>query len=242
MEASNPWIDVKRNLPFHIIYEVKCKVTGEFYRGKHSTDNLNDGYYGSGRWIKDGLRKYGKSRFDLNVIQHCTFDCLDDVEKALIEMVYNDPLCMNKRRGGEGGRTVPGKVVVKRPGSRKCFAVSVSDPRYKSGEFVHGTTGLKTVRDTKTGRCMSVSKDDPAYRSKRYVHTTAGIANYKDANGVLYSLPTDHPRVLSGELVGASKGRVKVLKDGCIKYVLKNELDTYLKSGWVPSRKLAGVV
>lgn len=233
------WIDVKRNLPFHVIYQVTCKVTGEFYRGKHSTDNLNDGYYGSGRWIKDGVRKYGKSRYDISIIQHCTFDSLDEVEKALIELVYDDPKCMNVRKGGEGGRTVPGKVVVKRPGSRKCFAVSVTDPRYTSGEFVHGTTGLKTVRDTKTGRCLSVKVDDPEYQTRRYIHNTAGMANYRDANGVLYCLPTDHPRVKSGELVGASKGRIRVIKDGAIKYVQPTELDSYLNAGW--SRK-AGVV
>lgn len=241
MEASSPWIDVKRNLPFHFIYEVKCNVTGEFYRGKHSTDDLNDGYLGSGRWIRDGLRKYGKSRFDRTIIQMCTFDCLDMVEKALIELVYDHPHCMNKRRGGEGGRTVPGKVVVKYPGSRKCFSVSVDDPRYVSGELVHGTTGFRTVRDVKTGRCMSVRTDDPDFQTKRYIHNTTGMANYRDAHGNLYSLPTDHPRVMSGELVGASKGRVKVTKDSTIKYVPQHELNQYLQDGWF-SRKHAAVV
>lgn len=232
MSTSNHWLDVKRNLPYHFIYEVKCSVTGEFYRGKHSTDDLSDGYLGSGRWIKDGIRKYGKSRFTRTIIQMCSFDCLDDVEKVLIELVYNNRLCRNKRKGGEGGRTRPGTVVVKYPGTRKCFSVSVDDPRYLAGELVHGTTGLRTVRDVKTGRCISISKDDPSFNTKRYVHNTAGLANYRDRDGVLYCLPIDDPRVKSGELVGASKGRVRVMKSGKIKYINPGELTEYLDDGW----------
>lgn len=173
---SDPWLEVKRNLPHHFIYETRCRVTGEFYRGKHSTDDLDDGYYGSGRWVKDGLRKYGKARFDRIILRECQFDELDQAEVELIQSALSDPKCRNIKRGGEGGRTRPGKVVVKRPGSRICFAVSVDDPRYKSGEFVHGTTGLVTVRDTKTGRCYSVTRDDPRYTSRRFAHVTKGFA------------------------------------------------------------------
>lgn len=183
MDASNHWLDVKRNLPFHFVYEIKCKFTGEFYRGKHSTDNIDDGYMGSGRWVRDGMRRYGKSRFDKTILKFCSFDELDAIEKELIESVYTNPKCMNKRKGGEGGRTKPGKVVVKYPGTRHYFAVSVDDPRYKSGELVHGTKGFITVRDTKTGMCYSITKDDPRYKSKRYVHNTKGTA-WVAKNGV----------------------------------------------------------
>ena len=37
----------------HLVYKTYNPSTGEYYFGKHSTDNLNDGYKGSGNWIKE---------------------------------------------------------------------------------------------------------------------------------------------------------------------------------------------
>lgn len=35
-------------------------ITGEYYIGSHKTDNLNDDYLGSGKFLRDSVDKYGK--------------------------------------------------------------------------------------------------------------------------------------------------------------------------------------
>jgi hypothetical protein len=38
---------------WHYTYVTYRPNTGEWYGGKHSTSNLNDGYLGSGKWVRN---------------------------------------------------------------------------------------------------------------------------------------------------------------------------------------------
>lgn len=95
----------------HIIYKTTCTVTGSWYIGMHSTDNLNDGYIGSGRRLWKSIKKYGKEHHYCEVLEH-----LPDrkslslrEEQIITNEVRSDPLCMNLRNGGTG--SPPGKIV-----------------------------------------------------------------------------------------------------------------------------------
>lgn len=39
------------NKKYNFVYKT-THVNGKFYIGRHSTDNLEDGYFGSGGWVK----------------------------------------------------------------------------------------------------------------------------------------------------------------------------------------------
>ena len=59
---------VQENLMYHFIYKTTNTENGKFYYGIHSTENLNDGYLGSGLLIRTAISKYGKDNFTREII------------------------------------------------------------------------------------------------------------------------------------------------------------------------------
>ena len=48
---------------YYIIYKITNINTGQFYIGSHKTHNVEDGYFGSGIYLKRAIKKYGKAAF-----------------------------------------------------------------------------------------------------------------------------------------------------------------------------------
>lgn len=57
---------------YNYIYILTNKISGRKYIGKHSTNNLQDGYFGSGFIIRQIKQKYGKDIFTKEIIEFCT--------------------------------------------------------------------------------------------------------------------------------------------------------------------------
>ena len=48
------------NQKYYYLYKITNLINNKFYIGVHETDNINDGYMGSGRAIRAAIEKYGK--------------------------------------------------------------------------------------------------------------------------------------------------------------------------------------
>jgi group I intron endonuclease len=71
----------------------------------HSTNNISDGYLGSGKRIKRSLKKYGKDNFKFEILEFTeNRKMLIEREIAIVNSdVLKDKLCLNLKEGGCGG-------------------------------------------------------------------------------------------------------------------------------------------
>jgi hypothetical protein len=87
-------------LNYNYVYKI-TDSKGNFYIGKHTTNNLNDGYMGSGEWIKDAKKK-GK-KLTKEILKHFNTEkeaCL--YEEKIIKIHYQDKNNRNRKEASRG--------------------------------------------------------------------------------------------------------------------------------------------
>ena len=102
----------RKQYQYHFIYKTTNLLNGKYYVGMHSTNNLNDGYIGSGDRLRKSIKKYGKENFKFEIIEFLPDrPSLIIRERELItEELLNDKMCMNMCFGGSGGYISPDGV------------------------------------------------------------------------------------------------------------------------------------
>ena len=95
----------RKQKKYHYIYKTTCSVNGKYYIGMHSTDNLEDGYLGSGKRLWRSINYHGKENHEKVILEYCKNRVeLKKREKDIInEGLLSEKLCMNLKPGGEGG-------------------------------------------------------------------------------------------------------------------------------------------
>jgi hypothetical protein len=90
---------------YHYIYKTTCSITSRFYIGMHSTDDLNDGYKGSGKRLWYSIRKHGRENHSTEILEFCPSrnDLKLREAKIVNEELLDNEQCMNLKLGGEGG-------------------------------------------------------------------------------------------------------------------------------------------
>ena len=121
-------------LQYHYFYKITNNINGHFYYGVHNTNNLDDGYMGSGKRLHYAYNKYGIENFTKEILKffESTKEAFEYESKIVNEELINNPNCYNIKLGGYS--FTDGLVVVKNKNG-EIFAVSISDPRYLSGEL-----------------------------------------------------------------------------------------------------------
>lgn len=94
----------------YYIYKITLlqgKLAGKYYIGQHRTNNMNDGYHGSGTILKRYYKAYGEREgetFTKEILQYChSIAELNKEEQYYISDKYKtDPECINLIAGGRG--------------------------------------------------------------------------------------------------------------------------------------------
>jgi len=89
----------------YYLYKITNLINNRFYIGVHKTKNINDGYMGSGKIIKQAIERYGIENFKKEILE--TFTDTEAMLKREKQIVTEDFLSRNDvynlRKGGDGG-------------------------------------------------------------------------------------------------------------------------------------------
>ena len=250
---------------YNYFYKVTNLINGHFYYGIHSTNNIDDGYMGSGHRLHRAFNKYGINNFIKEILKY--FDtreeALDYEEYIVNETLVKDNNCYNEILGGFKFNAI-GKFPVYNKKTNERILVDKDDPRYLSGEYVTMTYGKTPVIDKYNNHYL-VDKNDERLKTGELKKQFEGRVCVRDKEGNKFMIYKDDPRYLSGELVHNSKGtklseeRKRKMQEGrnkklekrasqegtCWIYneienkkIKKEELDFYINNGWIKGRKV----
>lgn len=192
---------------YYIIYKTTNLLNKMIYIGSHQTDNLNDGYIGSGKHLKRAIQKYGKENFKFEILHFLpSKEKMFEVERNIVnENFVKDPLTYNLKIGGSGGN--PGIV----------------------GAF----KGKRHTEETKEKQRQASLKQVTTDEKRRKLSLNCGMKRKDVAEKVSKSLTG---RICSEEhrqrVAEANLGKILVNNGTTAKRISKDELIEYQSLGW----------
>ena len=192
----------------------------------HSTNNLEDGYMGSGKRLWYSLNHYGKENHVKEILEFLPDRAsLKKREKEIVTSdLIKENLCMNLVIGGEGG-------FISLSGCTKGGQISGNLTKERmncDSEFREKT--LKILREN----VKNIWKN-PEKAKKMLINLELGRGKHTE------EYKKNLSSIRKGTGVGSSNsqyGTCWVTRDGENKKIKKEELNHYLLFGWVKGRKI----
>jgi len=209
----------RKEKKYHFIYKTTNILNGKYYIGMHSTDDLDDGYLGSGNRIRLAVKKHGKENFKREILEF--FETRVELKIREAEIVNLDEIakkeCINLVIGGNGFTSEFAKECVNKSNLRQEIL------RETNPEWV-----AKYKQNSSKGQKLAYEK------GRKKV-----IPNW---NGLIHSDETKlkMSEVKKGKYDGEnnpSYGTCWVTNSEEVKKIKKEELDSYLEKGWRQGRK-----
>lgn len=170
------------------IYKTTHK-NGQFYIGRHQTLLLEDGYFGSGKWVKSIKDKTNLKREILKYVD--STEELYKLEEFYINLYWNNPLCMNFKKASVGLTSEDAKRRVNSGThnfSKKSDGSSLSSDRVerKTHHFLKRNDGTSYMSErTMQGKNpFSKRNDGSSIASDRVLNGTNPLLKRNDGSSI----------------------------------------------------------
>lgn len=225
-----------RNHKYHYLYKIVNNITGEYYYGVHSTDNLNDSYFGSGSSLYENIKKYGRSNFTKNVLEFFPNrkELMIAERKIVNENTLKDEKCLNIiLGGGELKGSLGYKCVVDENGNYLMVDKSNNEfTNFFTGRICINKDGnMKYVRDYELDEYLANGWE------RGTIYCSPGKDKiWMNKNGVNKFVSNDEKQTYidNGWELGMHdhKNRIWVNKNGSSIQIKECDLESYLGEGW----------
>jgi len=219
---------------FYYLYKITNLLNNKIYIGVHKTKNVNDGYMGSGKKLLIAIKKYGIHNFKKDILEffHDEKSMYEKEKEYVTEEFLSRKDIYNIRIGGYGGFDHINKIATKedkaKAGMLGYYASVLSNNRYifNKEDYIKGREAFKNKR-----------KNDSEFNKQ-------WLENNKKARDLANSLESIEKRKKSFDRIDHQKGEKNsqfgtcwIYNDKHNKKIKNDELDSYLKLGYVKGRK-----
>ena len=207
----------------HYIYKTTCLISNRYYIGLHSTNNLDDGYMGSGKRLRYSIRKHGTENHIKEILEILPTReelVLREIEIVTKELV-DDKSCMNLVLGGGGFMLDDYHFECSKNGNKKLNELLQNDSEFRFNWLLKMKTGVQKAMDN--GKMTKIQDNfswvglKKTEKSKKKTSETMKGAGTGETN--------------------TQYGTCWITKDGTNKKIKKEDLETYLNESWLKGRK-----
>jgi hypothetical protein len=208
----------------YFIYKTTNLVNNKTYIGIHQTENIDDGYIGSGLHFLRAVKKYGKDNFKREIIEFCSsYDELLEKEKLLVnEEWVKNKTNYNLKTGGQSTGILSDL-------SKKKISETLKE-KYASGKLVPRATAPYIATDEQKNKISQTLKKK--YDSGEIISKTKGKEPWnKGKKGIQVSW---NKGISTGPKTDEQKNKIsETLK----KHYTENEHNSKGKEPWNKGKK-----
>lgn len=213
----------RKEKKYHFIYKTTNLLSGKYYIGMHSTDNIEDGYLGSGKRLRYSINKYGVENHKREIIEFV--DSRKELIKREKEIVNLNEIakedCMNLMVGGKGGF-----ISEEQQRQRSIFAGKAFGEKLKNDyEF--------RVRYKKSHLNGLKKSYEKGLREIKYFYNWSGKKHKEESKQKI----SESKKGKGIGVLNSQFGTCWITKDGINKKIKKEEINTFIQQGWVKGRK-----
>lgn len=213
----------------HTIYKITNKLNGKIYIGKHSTEDINDNYMGSGKYIKKAIIKYGVENF----IKEILFIFSDekeayDMEKQIVNENFIKRVDVyNVIVGGDSFESINSNIDLRKEKNKKA-AISMNRINWNNPEF-RERNRERMIEQNKRLRNLGVLKNPPNWKGKNHSEESKKKIGEKNSTRQKGERNSQYGTCWIYHIEFGNKK------------VNKNNIDEYLSNGWVKGRVIKKV-
>jgi hypothetical protein len=169
---------------YHYIYKTTNLLSGKYYIGMHSTDNLEDGYLGSGTYLRRSINKHGKENHSIEILEF--LNSREELAARESEIVTLQEIakkeCMNLKVGGRGGIDSTMRQLSKE--KRDWLRDNDSSWNAAAGERV--SQGLKRSYQSRPGNFTGKTHSLATIEKMKQVAKGRGVGNQNSQYGTCW--------------------------------------------------------
>jgi hypothetical protein len=210
---------------FHFVYCTENIQSGKIYVGKHSTKNIDDGYLGSGKLLKEAIQSEGFQNFHRHILMMCdSEDHAFEVERFIVDDDFvKDENTYNQIKGGtgftEGIARIGGQIMAQR---------NWADPEFRKRHAQRMGEINKLKNPEMNRRLFAEGKmKAPDWTGRNHREET------KLAIGMANSITQAGAKNSQFGTVWVSHSELKISKK-----IKNEELDRHICNGWFKGRKM----